>query len=83
MGEHDKERDALELMAQLALIAQMIQYSMDEYSMLEQDEYSGVYVPKSTHPLTDQQIADNNSKEIWDADMDVTEAQMYLCKFRK
>lgn len=86
MGEHDKQLDIQAALEQLAMIAEAIQKALDEHNeweMLEQDPYSGEYVPaKSTHPLTDQQIADNNSDEIWDADMDVTEAQIALCKYR-
>ena len=82
MGEHDKN---IALLA-LAIIAKKIQESLEiqqELGMLEQNPFSGEYEPaKSTHPLTDQQIADNNSDEIWDADMDVTDAQIALCKYR-
>jgi hypothetical protein len=83
MGEHDQNINAL---LALAIIARKIQESLDlqeELGMLEQNPFSGEYVPvKSTHPLTDQQIADNNSDEIWDADMDVSDAAIALCKFR-
>lgn len=83
MGEHD--RDIADALAKLALIAEMIEKSLAEHSdweLLEQDACSGEYVPKSTHPLTEQQIADNQSDVIWDADMDVSDAAILLCKYR-